>query len=93
MQCMIRSAGALPPQSRRKENDIMRKPRRLSARHSPGQGTGLFALQPLKAGERLIEYKGEVTSWRREAARQRSNAGQLRHNLAALQALPEHHPG
>ncbi|WP_223957574.1 SET domain-containing protein [Paraburkholderia sabiae] len=53
----------------------MRQPRRLSARHSPVHGTGLFALRPLKAGERLLEYKGEVTSWRRAAARQQSDAG------------------
>jgi uncharacterized protein len=38
-------------------------------------GTGLFALQPLAAGEWLIEYKGEVTGWRRAAARQRAGAG------------------
>ena len=58
-----------------KGNDIMRRPRRFSARHSPVHGTGLFALQPLEAGERLIEYKGEITTWRRAAARQRSDAG------------------
>jgi hypothetical protein len=38
-------------------------------------GKGLFALQPIVAGERLIEYRGEVTSWRRAAARQRADAG------------------
>ncbi|MGF6443858.1 SET domain-containing protein [Paraburkholderia youngii] len=36
---------------------------------------GLFALQPIAAGERVIDYKGEVTSWRRAAARQHSEAG------------------
>ncbi|WP_419539731.1 SET domain-containing protein [Paraburkholderia bengalensis] len=53
----------------------MRRARRISARHSPVHGTGLFALQPFRSGERLIEYKGEVTGWRRAAARQRSDAG------------------
>ena len=53
----------------------MPRPRRISARHSPVHGTGLFALRPVAAGERLIEYKGEVTDWRRAAARQRSEAG------------------
>ena len=53
----------------------MRRARRISARQSPVHGTGLFALQPFKSGERLIEYKGEVTGWRRAAARQRSDAG------------------
>jgi SET domain-containing protein len=38
-------------------------------------GKGLFALRPIAAGERLIEYKGELTSWRRAAARQRVDAG------------------
>jgi uncharacterized protein len=36
---------------------------------------GLFALQPIAAGERVIEYKGELTSWRHAAVRQRSKAG------------------
>ena len=49
--------------------------RRITARRSSVHGKGLFALQPLAAGERLIEYKGEVTSWRRAAARQQSEIG------------------
>ena len=49
--------------------------RRITARRSSVHGKGLFALQPIAAGERLIEYKGEVTSWRRAAARQRSEVG------------------
>ena len=49
--------------------------RRITARRSSVHGKWLFALQPIAAGERLIEYKGEVTSWRRAAARQRSAAG------------------
>ena len=57
-----------------KGNETMRL-LRITARHSSVHGKGLFALQPIAAGERLIEYKGEVTSWRRAAARQRSEAG------------------
>ncbi|MBB5421596.1 SET domain-containing protein [Paraburkholderia atlantica] len=49
--------------------------RRITARRSPVHGMGLFALQPIAAGERVIEYKGELTSWRRAAGRQRSGAG------------------
>lgn len=55
-------------------SDTMRL-RRITARRSPVHGMGLFALQPIAAGERVIEYKGELTSWRRAAARQRSEAG------------------
>jgi hypothetical protein len=50
--------------------------RRITARRSPVHGKRLFALQPIAAGERVIEYKGELTSWPRAAARQRSELGQ-----------------
>jgi SET domain-containing protein len=41
----------------------------------PVLGRGVFALQPIAAGERLIEYAGEVSSWPCAAARQRSENG------------------
>lgn len=31
----------------------------------------MFALQAIPAGQRILEYRGEVTSWRRASARQR----------------------
>jgi SET domain-containing protein len=40
-------------------------------------GKGPFALQPIAAGEWLIEYTGEVTSWRWAAACQQSEAGHM----------------
>ncbi|EIM93875.1 nuclear protein SET [Paraburkholderia hospita] len=46
-----------------------------------------FELQPIAPGEWLIEYKGEVTSWRRAAARQRSEAGLMA--LTAFTTAPE----
>jgi uncharacterized protein len=49
--------------------------RRLTSRRSPVHGTGVFALRSIAAGELLIEYAGEVTSWRRAAARQGSAVG------------------
>ncbi|SOE87120.1 hypothetical protein SAMN05446935_7681 [Burkholderia sp. YR290] len=49
--------------------------RRITARRSSVHGKGLFALRPIAAGERLIEYTGELTIWRRAAARQRADAG------------------
>ncbi|TAM03223.1 MAG: SET domain-containing protein [Paraburkholderia sp.] len=42
--------------------------RRVSVRHSPVHGRGVFALCALRAGERIFEYRGKVTTWR-EAAR------------------------
>ena len=38
-------------------------PRRLQVRRSGVHGKGVFALQPLKKGEVVIEYKGEVIDW------------------------------
>ena len=37
--------------------------RRIQVRRSGVHGRGVFALQPIEAGQTLIEYKGEVISW------------------------------
>ena len=37
--------------------------RRIQVRKSGVHGKGVFALQPIPAGERIIEYKGEVITW------------------------------
>lgn len=42
--------------------------RRVTVRRSPVHGRGVFALRPLRAGERIFEYRGKLTTWR-EAAR------------------------
>ena len=34
-------------------------PRKISARKSKIHGNGVFALQPIRKGERIIEYKGQ----------------------------------
>jgi SET domain-containing protein len=38
--------------------------RRLQVRRSGVHGKGVFALRPIAAGTRVIEYKGEVISWK-----------------------------
>ncbi|MFM0197897.1 SET domain-containing protein [Paraburkholderia strydomiana] len=43
--------------------------RRVTVRKSSIHGRGVFALQPIAAGERILEYRGEVTSWRQAAVR------------------------
>ena len=40
-----------------------RRGRRIQVRRSGIHGKGVFALQPLQAGEPLIEYTGEVITW------------------------------
>ncbi len=37
--------------------------RKIAVRQSGIHGKGVYALQPLKKGERIIEYKGEVIDW------------------------------
>jgi uncharacterized protein len=38
--------------------------RRIQVRKSGIHGKGMFALQPIAAGDTIIEYKGEVITWR-----------------------------
>ena len=37
--------------------------RRIQVRRSGVHGKGVFALQPITKGERIIEYKGEIVTW------------------------------
>lgn len=37
--------------------------RRIQVRKSGVHGKGVFALRPIAAGERIIEYKGQTISW------------------------------
>jgi SET domain-containing protein len=43
----------------------------VTVRKSSVHGRGVFALQAIPAGQRILEYCGEVTSWRRASARYR----------------------
>ena len=43
--------------------------RRVVVRRSPVDGKGVFALHALAAAERVLEYKGEITSWRNAVRR------------------------
>ncbi|MDR8766216.1 SET domain-containing protein [Burkholderia multivorans] len=52
--------------------------RRVVVRRSPVHGRGVFALQALEPGERLLEYKGEVIAWR-VAIRQHRKSGASGH--------------
>ncbi|MFX1766286.1 SET domain-containing protein-lysine N-methyltransferase [Paraburkholderia sp. A1RI-2L] len=54
--------------------------KRVTVRQSPVHGKGVFALLPLRAGERIFEYKGMVTTWR-EAARWNARRSDLGHTF------------
>lgn len=51
---------AVPPDRPRARGDA----RRIQVRRSGVHGKGVFALQPIPAGQRIIEYKGQVITWR-----------------------------
>jgi uncharacterized protein len=54
--------------------------RRVIVRRSPVHGKGVFAMQPLVAGERVLEYKGEIRAWR-DAVRHHRREGVLGHTF------------
>jgi uncharacterized protein len=54
--------------------------KRVTVRQSPVHGKGVFALLPLRAGERIFEYKGMVTTWR-EAARWNARRSDTAHTF------------
>lgn len=45
--------------------------RRVIVRRSPVHGKGIFAMRSLAAGECVLEYKGEIATWRNALRRHR----------------------
>jgi SET domain-containing protein len=52
--------------------------RRVIVRRSSVHGKGVFAMHALAAGERVLEYKGEITSWQ-SAVRRHQREGVAGH--------------
>ncbi|SDJ15602.1 hypothetical protein SAMN04487926_13550 [Paraburkholderia steynii] len=46
----------------------------VTVRRSSVHGNGVFAVRPFAAGERVLEYKGEIIAWR-DAVRRRQREG------------------
>jgi SET domain-containing protein len=55
--------------------------RRIAVRRSGVHGKGVFALEPIAAGERLIEYKGERISWKEALRRHPHNPKEPNHTF------------
>ncbi|TAM53060.1 MAG: SET domain-containing protein-lysine N-methyltransferase [Paraburkholderia sp.] len=55
--------------------------RKLVVRRSGVHGKGVFAAVPLKAGERLLEYKGERISWKEALRRHPHNPAEPNHTF------------
>lgn len=50
-------------------------------RQSPVHGKGVFALRPIAAGERIIEYRGERISWDQATERAAQRCGPVNHTF------------
>jgi len=60
------------------------KPARAAAyevRQSPVHGKGVFALRPIAAGERIIEYRGERITWDDATRRAAERGGPINHTF------------
>ena len=55
--------------------------RKLVVRRSGVHGKGVFAAQPLRAGERLLEYKGPRISWKEAVRRHPHNPDEPNHTF------------
>jgi uncharacterized protein len=55
--------------------------RKIQTRTSPIHGRGVFAVQDLKKGERVIEYKGELISWEEALERHPHDPKQPNHTF------------
>ncbi len=55
--------------------------RRIQVRKSGVHGKGVFALRPIAAGERIIEYTGEVITWPEALRRHPHNPAEPNHTF------------
>ncbi|MDR5752377.1 MULTISPECIES: SET domain-containing protein-lysine N-methyltransferase [unclassified Caballeronia] len=55
--------------------------RRFTVRTSPVHGRGVFAVTRLSAGETILEYKGELVSWKEAQRRYQRSAAEDGHTF------------
>jgi hypothetical protein len=59
----------------------LRRGRRIQVRRSGVHGKGVFALQPIAAGEEIITYTGEVITWKEALRRHPHDPSQPNHTF------------
>jgi uncharacterized protein len=57
------------------------RPAICEVRQSPVHGNGVFALRPIAAGERIIEYRGERITWDEATQRAAERGGPVNHTF------------
>jgi len=53
-----------PPRARSHPSKPAARRHKIVVRNSPIHGRGVYAARPIRAGERIIEYTGELISWK-----------------------------
>ena len=87
------SPSARPSKSKQTASQAAKSPSRTSShasrktsaiyevRQSPVHGNGVFALRPIAAGERIIEYRGERITWDEATRRAEERGGPVNHTF------------
>jgi SET domain-containing protein len=55
--------------------------RRTQVRASGVHGKGVYAVRPIRAGEKVLEYKGEIITWRKALTRHPHDPNQPNHTF------------
>ncbi|MCE5211055.1 MAG: SET domain-containing protein-lysine N-methyltransferase [Deltaproteobacteria bacterium] len=55
--------------------------RRIQVRKSGIHGKGVYAIRPIKAGDTVLEYKGEIITWKKALARHPHDKSQPNHTF------------
>ena len=55
--------------------------KKIQVKESPIHGKGVFAKRPLKAGKRVLEYKGELITWKEALQRHPHDPSQPQHTF------------
>jgi hypothetical protein len=67
--------------ARRQPKPAAPRGRRIQVRRSGVHGKGVFALQPIAAGETIIEYTGELITWKEALRRHPHDPAQPNHTF------------
>lgn len=65
-----------PPKEYKPENR-----RRTQVRNSSVHGKGVYAIRPMKEGDTVLEYKGEIITWRKALDRHPHDPSQPNHTF------------
>ena len=71
----------MSPSARSPSKQAASKAAAYEVRKSPVHGNGVFALRPIAAGERIIEYRGERITWDEATRRAAERGGPVNHTF------------